>query len=392
MTPQQYGTIMLIKSALTEKTQNLPPEFNITEAFETAKRHGITAIIYYGAHTCGIDTKSEEMQKHLPKIYASIMSCAKQEANIKQVLAAFEAHGIKHIPLKGTNLRKFYPKPEMRRMGDADILIDTEQYDKIRPIMLELGYTEGVESDHELHWTLGSTLIELHKRLIPSYNKDYYAYFGDGWKLAKPKDGKKYEYTMSAEDEFIYVFTHFAKHYRDAGIGIRHFTDLWLLKTNTPNLNYEYIRTELDKLQLREFYDNIISALKVWFEDQPQDEKSDFITQIIFTSGEYGRKASSVASKALKKKKGGKTASDIAKKRFFASVFTGYDIMCREYHFLKKLPFLLPFMWIVHFPKRLFKKNKLKRFFAEINHLTDKKVSDYEKSLQYVGLDFNFSE
>ena len=36
-----------------------------------------------------------------------------------------------------------YPKTEMRVMSDADILIRTEQYDKIRPIMVELGYSKG---------------------------------------------------------------------------------------------------------------------------------------------------------------------------------------------------------------------------------------------------------
>ena len=31
--------------------------------------------------------------------------------------------------------KKLYPKPELRVMGDADILIREEQYDKIKPVM-----------------------------------------------------------------------------------------------------------------------------------------------------------------------------------------------------------------------------------------------------------------
>ncbi len=93
--------------------------------------------------------------------------------------------------------------------------------------MNRLGYLPGVESNHEYVWDKKNMLhVELHKMLIPSYNKDYYAYFGDGWRLAKKYDGS--EFKMSDEDTFVYIFTHFAKHYRDAGIGIRHITDIYV--------------------------------------------------------------------------------------------------------------------------------------------------------------------
>ncbi len=101
-----------------------------------------------------------------------------------------------------------------------EILVGERQTtdDRIRPLMISLGYTEGVESDHEYNWQKGSTHIELHDRLIPSYNRDYYAYSGEGWQLAKTVSNASLEHKMSAEDEMIYLFTHFAKYCRDSGI------------------------------------------------------------------------------------------------------------------------------------------------------------------------------
>ena len=58
---------------------------------------------------------------------------------------------------------------------------------------------------------------------------------------------------MTPEDEFIYLFTHFAKHYRDGGIGCRYVVDLWVFLRNNPTMDPEKIKRELDKLQLREF-------------------------------------------------------------------------------------------------------------------------------------------
>ena len=46
------------------------------------------------------------------------------------------------MPLKGCNMKALYPSPELRVMGDADILIRVEQYDRIRPIIQSLGFEE----------------------------------------------------------------------------------------------------------------------------------------------------------------------------------------------------------------------------------------------------------
>ena len=203
-----------------------------------------------------------------------------------QLLKAFEENGIDHMPLKGTLLKPLYPKSELRCMSDADILIKPEQYEAIRSIMLKLGYTEGLESDHEYIWKKENFFTaELHKRLIPSYNKDYYEYYGDGWQLGKIVNG--YCYAMTDEDQLIYLFTHFAKHYRDSGIGIRHLIDLEIYLKKKPELDFAYIDRELQKLQLDVFYGNVLKTLKAWFEGGDEDEVTDFVTERIFGSGSY---------------------------------------------------------------------------------------------------------
>ena len=120
---------------------------------------------------------------------------------VEQLCEAFDAEGIAYMPLKGCLMKRLYPSPELRPMGDADILIRPEQYERIRLVVEKLGYDEQVESDHELIWHRKDLNLELHKRLIPSYNRDYYRYFGDGWNLAKVERGTRY--MMTCEDEYI---------------------------------------------------------------------------------------------------------------------------------------------------------------------------------------------
>ena len=392
MTEQQRALILFIKSALTSQACPLPEDFDLAEVFQTAKTHGVDVMAYYGALLCGVSKEAEPMREEVKRVYQSISVSETQLAAIRRLTDEFEAQGIGHMPLKGTLLKKLYPYAEMRRMGDADILIDCAKYESIRGIMSAQGYTEKYESDHELVWEKKPVTIELHKRLIPSYNKDYYRYYGDGWKLAKLTDGYKARYHMDPSDEMIYLFTHFAKHYRDAGIGIRHIVDLWVYSKHNPEMDEGYIRKELKKLQLLEFYDNVMYTVRVWFEDYPGDEKTEFITQFIFTSGEFGRAYNQNLSCALKISKGTQGTSAAKGKQMLRAMFPGYIEMCNLYGFLKKLPILLPVMWVVRIVDKIIHPERINRFARRHLSYKEDDVSEYQRSLNYVGLDFNFSE
>lgn len=392
MTKQQSALILLVKSALTGEPYKLPENFDLAEIFHVAKGHGVDVMAYYGAIHCGVDANSQVMREQRMRTYQSIAASEIQLTEIRRVLEAFEAHGIEHMPLKGVLLKALYPEAEMRKMGDADILIKVEQYETIRGIMKELGFAEKYESDHEFAWIKKPVLIELHRRLIPSYNKDYYRYYGDGWKLAKPVEGSSFRYSMDPQDELIYLFTHFAKHYRDAGIGIRHLVDFRVYRKHHPELNEEYIREELAKLQLLEFYDNIMNTIGVWFEDGSEDEKTELITQFIFTSGEFGRSYRSNLSSALKETKKGQSVQQIKRNRVLHVLFPGYIVMSRKYRILEKAPVLLPVMWVVRIFEKMSKTAKMRRFVNEQMNLGVDEVSAYQQSLNDVGLDFNFSE
>ncbi len=387
----QTGVVTLIRAALTGEHHTLPAGFNFEEAVRIGSRHGILTMLYYGALNCDIEGDHPLLGKLFQSVCKSIMISERQMYEIRNIFAAFDEKGIEYMPLKGTLIKEMYPKPEMRSMGDADILIKVDQYDAIKPIMESLGFAEKLESDHELIWQKPSAYIELHKRLIPSYNKDYYAYYGDGWKLAKRCDGTRY--SMTDEDQMIYLFTHFAKHYRDAGIGIRHFVDLWVYRKNKPALDEEYLKQELTKLSLYEFYVNIMDTLAAWFDNKPATDITDFITAIIFNSGVYGTNEARILSKAVISSKSTGSAKGIKARSFWEVVFLPYDGMCVKYPFLKKWPILLPVMWIYRIiTSLLFRRKNIKAQQQRISKMSKENITGHQNALNYVGLDFNFKE
>ena len=274
-------------------------------------------------------------------------------------------------------------------MGDADVLIRMEQYDRIIPIMESQGYQFKEETDHELPWRSKALLVELHKRLIPSYNRDYYAYYGEGWQLGKTHRGHRY--VMNDEDTFVYLFSHYAKHYRDGGIGCRHVTDLWVWSRSHPDMDESYIRKEMETLQLDMFYDNTLRLLAVWFQDALADERAEFMTDYIFASGNFGLLENRVLSKGLKTMKHKRSVRGEWFRQLMVGLFPGLAFMRKQYPLLAKCPWLLPLFWVIRvFDKLLFQRKKPEYLRRSLAVFKEENLDAHQRALQYVGLDYHF--
>lgn len=391
MNTMQKGVVTLLKSAITQQGYALPEGFDLEAAYPELKRHHMAAMLYEGAVLCDIPRQMPAMQLLLQSYCRALLISEGQMRDVDRIFAAFDKNAIDYMPLKGCKMKALYPKPELRMMGDADILIRMEQYDRIEPIVKTLGFEYGGVSNHEIIWKNSALFVELHKRVIPSYNKDFYAYFGEGWQLATQKEGTRYG--MLPEDEMVYLFTHFAKHYRDGGIGCRYVVDLWVFLRANPGLDEEKVKAELDKLQLREFYENIRRLIAVWFENAPSDEKMDFITDFIFASGSWGQmdnRIVSVGVRDLSHKKGSFRAKF---QYFWRTAFPGVETLRDKYTILQKAPWMLPLVWLYRpFYKLSTKKERraIRRHKRGLQILTPEKLRDRRQALQYVGLDYNF--
>ncbi len=388
MNDLQKGIIELVRSALTGEKAQLVKDFDWEKAAAIAGAHKITVPVYYGAYNSGIEL-ADSVKAMDKQVFAYIRQDAYQDYEIEKLFGEFEANDVDYMPLKGTILKKYYPKPEMRYMSDADILIKPEQYDRIENIMQSLGYEFEIESNHEYVWQKKTMQIELHKYLIPSYNKDYFEYYGSGWRLAQKTETSRHY--MSKEDFLIYIFTHLAKHYRDSGIGIKHFVDMWVYLKSEPNMDNRYIESELEKLQLLDFYKNTRKLLRVWFSGEEPDSTTQLMTQWIFSSGVFGTKTNSDLSEALKKSKS--TSENIRLKVLRDEIFPPLSKMRRRYGVLKKIPILLPVMWLVRILETvLFKRKNLMDSAKKIETTSGNNVDAYQAALNSVGLDFNFKE
>lgn len=379
----QKEVIGLIHAAIVGEGTPPSADFDWARALTVAQKHNIAAILYYGALNSGVAADSPAMQALFASTCRSMVLSQRQIYELDRLTAVFEEEQIHYMPLKGALLKAVYPMPEMRTMGDADILIRLDQYPTIEAIMQRLGYRFEHETGHEFVWSNGSLLVELHKSIMTQVNKDFYSYFDTGWKIAHPVEGC-FRYEMTAEDFYLYAFVHFTKHYRVSGIGIKHLLDLWVYDRAHPELNRAYIAAELDKMHLSRFYGYVLDTIAAWFESGAPSAQTDVITNLLFESGQYGTEDMAVISRAMRDDGGSKA------QKVWKSLFLPYDTMKERYAFLKKCPVALPVFWVVRWCMVLFcRRKELKRYVGDVQHIDTAKLDAQKKALYFVGLEFH---
>lgn len=374
----------VIKAALTDEPVALTSDIDYEKLFILSKKCNVVPLVCHGLYKAfGNFDQLAIFKKYTFYMIArdqNLMNC------LKKIESIFADNGIDYMLLKGASIKHLYPTSECRLMGDADILIKEAQYNTIKELMPQLGLVNKGESDHEHIWAAqGGIVIELHKRLIPSYNDDYYAYYRNPWKKASFKNNHRF--SMTKEDEYIYLFTHLTKHYRDGSAMFRPLIDMWLFKNKHTLLNMEYIRKELEKLELTEFHNNIWNTLDVWFNNKEETELTAFITEQIF---EVDRKARLDAANAARISARSDSVASAKAKTIKNLIFLPMETMKKKFPVLEKFPFLLPIMWIVRWIDAIFhKKNSIAHETNRLNKMDNEIVDAYNNDLNKVGLKYN---
>ena len=388
----QSNILQLINCAISEKQESMDQTLDWEVTLKYGIKQKVLPLIYYGANAAGIQIPEPYHNQFLAATAKFLMQNQMQMREQEKIMEAFDNQGIRYIVLKGAELKNYYPKPELRPMGDIDIQVDLSRYETIQLIMKELGYEEERESDHELVWVKKECMVELHKRLIPSYNQDYYRYFGDGWGRAYPAYEGSNVYRFSPEDNMVYLFTHFSKHYRDAGIGLLHLVDLYIFR-RTYSLDEGYLSQSFRELGLWDFYRNIVKTLDVCFKNAEPTPITTHILDRIFGAGAYGSSEAQAISVAVKKTKHIKNKKIIPLVLLKKRIFMPYPEMCKRHKILKKIPVILPFMWIYRACSVcLFHRDRLNSEIKKLKLSDGQTVQQYYQDLQFVGLDFDFVE
>ena len=377
--------LALVKSALAGIEPEIFPDVNWQQLYELAAFHSITCLIASAADK--IDMPANIRDKLVQDQTFAIYREANQELMVSNLMDDFETAGIDHMPLKGFILKHMYPSIEMRNMCDVDILIHQEEIDKIAPIMEKNGFSFEKDSPHEFIFVSGVVTVELHKSLVPNYNKDLYSYYGDGWRLAKLEDGFKYRYELSFEDFYVYNIVHTAKHYLNGGTGIRQVADIYVMQKSDwfANADKEYINIELQKLGLDQFAKLLSELCNAWFDGASYSKNTEQMSEYILNSGVYGTQERADSSRVYRASEHSSYKA-VKVKSFVKMLFPKREGLLNRYPILREKPRLYPIYIVYRWVDVLFhRRSNIKKNF-ESNLVSDEQVDSFARHCEQMGL------
>lgn len=313
----------------------------------------------------------------------------------EQILAKMAEAGLSVLPLKGIYVAGYYPFPGMRWMCDNDILYgyvesdpeggyrfrgqtEQEQNDwnkkaeqELQKIMEELGYkAEHLGGAHDVYQKEPFFNFEMHHRLAEA-DSIIGEYYQNPWKRAKQNDKNKQFYYFSDEDEYIYLITHAYKHFAHAGCGIRTLADEYAILSKKTELDWKYVKTELEKLELDTFEEKLRATAQNAFSEKGELRCEDW--EMIFYMlgcGTYGTTGNMIRNRLEETKKNLKAGEDVRRSYMKERVWISEAKMKEFYPFFYRhkifrvfLPVYRVIKGMILHPRRLIAEWKAWRTF-----------------------------
>ena len=264
-----------------------------------------------------------------------------------------EQEKIRYAPLKGIIIKELYPSIGLRQMSDFDILFDSKYSQKVRDIMLELGFSceSFGKHNHDVYFKQPVSNFEMHTGLFSEMiNVEIFYYYKDiKERLIKDEDNN-FGYHFRNEDLYIYLTAHEYKHFSESGTGLRSVLDTFVFwQKYGSQLDKEYISAETEKLGISDFeQQNRLLALHLFGDGELTEQDREMLEYVIY-SGTYGTLQNSIEN-SVKKNGGGKKGKRIY---IINKLFLPLNIVKEVYPFYYKHKLLLPVLFFYRIGKAL---------------------------------------
>lgn len=312
---------------------------------------------------------------------------ATRDLELEQLFHRFSEEKIEFLPLKGTVLKRYYPSPELRTMGDVDLLIWPESFATVGEILRARGYS--VDHETALHrvWSKPGLTLEQHRELfepesnslrgglilpalhffrsvprLPAQNGTVFDRTTEKFEW-NPFNGEflaerlrerlrtvsddSTQRQMAPDDFYLYQLLHLLEHFSASGAGVRFFLDMEVLrrqigqdKADLPQIADERLR----RYGLDQFASEIDRLSRRWFAPEKPDRCSEELEEFVFFGGTFGSTRQLAASRVGAFSS---SAGPAAKLRLLlAKEFPARRALVHSYPKLARNRTLLPLCWL----------------------------------------------
>ena len=230
-------------------------------------------------------------------------------AFVADLIEKLRKNNIYAILVKGQGIAQCYDKPLWRSLGDVDLLLSSDNYEKAKIFLCPLANSVEEEGEYQKHLslTIDSWVVELHgtlrtglspkiDRVIDETQRDVFY----GGNVRSWMNCKTQVFLPGLNDDVFFVFTHFLKHFYKGGLGLRQVCD-WcrLLWTYKDSLNLGLLESRIRKAGLMselkafgafavEYLGMPEEAMPLYSSEKKWSRKGDKICAFVLEVGNFG--------------------------------------------------------------------------------------------------------
>lgn len=381
MNETQRYFIDLLSSHLNNSIPSNKPSDDIkwSDIFKLGELHNLTAVIALEINKLPTEQKpnAKGISYFKQALGQTVQAADLKFKAIEDMKNILSKNSINHTIIKGGAIRHLYPVPEVRTSGDTDVVIDENDKDSVKNILLDNGFELTSESVNQLVFNYLGQEFQF-KTYFDCISKDDRAFFS--LELCDNVSGTTYY--LKPTYHTLYVINHFLKHLKGGGVGLRQLMDVDVLFRN-EDVNLEQLLWICAQMNIEKSAKVVIALSKELFNtpvniDYNIDEDVfSHITDIMLNGGVFGYGISDVGTVRL--------ANQGSKfKAIINMLFATKEYMYDTYMYANKHHFLLPIAYIQRFFDAVFKRGKQNRKYMK-SILTDSEnaslLSEIQKEL-----------
>ena len=252
----------LVRAGLWEEYVRLSQYTNIdfNEVYRLSVEQSVTGLVLAGLELSDVKPPQELLLQWIGEVQLIEQRNKVINSFAAELIERLRKDDIYALLVKGQGVAQCYERPLWRTSGDIDLLLDDDNYEKAKALLIPLAdevQSEEVWKKHQAFIMKGFD-VELHG-MMP---------FGLLWRADKVLDdviedsmtrggARVWTYNNSdiylpnADNDVIIIFTHFLRHFFLGGVGLRQICD-WcrLLWTYKDSLNYGLMESRIRKMGL----------------------------------------------------------------------------------------------------------------------------------------------
>lgn len=303
----------LLRAGLWEHSVRLLPyePVDLEALFELAEQQSVVGLIAAGLeHVKDRKVTKPEAIPFLKMVYSLENRNAAMNAFIESLVQKIQKAGIYSLLVKGQGIAQCYVKPNWRSSGDIDLLLDEGNYEKAKSFFrkeVEITAPEGIFSKH-LGMRIDSWSVELHgtlrcglsRRIDKELDFIQDETFTKG-QVRSWRNGETDIFLPEQNNDAIFIFTHFLKHFYKGGVGLRQICD-WcrLLWTYRDTIDRELLERRLRVMGLVsewkafaafavDYLGMPVEAMPLYSADEKWSSKAQRIRSFIMKVGNFGK-------------------------------------------------------------------------------------------------------